>query len=137
MMSGKEKEEKEREEKEKRKKGKEREALRELYNALLANDAVGVTGVLQTGAITPQAVDKGDTEVFDVITPLTMAIYYGCSLPVLDQLIAAGAKVETRNPKWKFTPLAMAVYKNRPALVDHLLHRHGADPNATMTGLGM
>ena len=94
-----------------------------------------MTGVLQTGAITPQAVDKGGAVFFEYgPTPLTWAIHCDCSLSVLDQLIAAGAKVETRDPTWKLTPLALAVYwENRPGHVDHLLHRHGADPNATMT----
>ena len=121
------------EEKEKEKEEEEIKALRELDHALEASDADRVTRVLQTGAITPQALDKGDYGVFDVITPLTQAIRCDHSLSVLDQLIAAGAKVETRDPLWKVTPLAVAVYQERPAHVDHLLHRHGADPNATMT----
>ena len=131
MMSGKEKE-KEKKEREKEKEKKEREALEELCKALYARDADRVTRVLQTGAITPQAVDKGGTEVFKYFTPLTYAIYHDCSLSVLDQLIAAGAKVETRD-RLKLTPLAVAVYCESTAHVDHLLHRHGADPNATMT----
>ena len=133
MMSGKEKEEKEKEEKEKEKEEKERKALVELEDALWARDADRVTRVLQTGAITPQAVDKGGHGLFVGYTPLTWAIWRDCSLSVLDQLIAAGAKVETREPGWKVTPLAVAVYWDSPAHVDHLLHRHGADPNATMT----
>ena len=131
-MSGKEIER----EKEKEEKEKERKALRELYDALHDRDADRVTGVLQRGAITPQAVDKGAHGGINYSTPLTWAIYLDFSLSVLDQLIAAGAKVETRDPFDKVTPLAWAVWIKRPALVDHLLHRHGADPNATMTNKG-
>ena len=77
--------------------------------------------------------DKGGHGVFEYFTPLTLAIYWNCSLSVLDQLIAAGAKVETREPTRKLSPLAVAVLDKSPAHVDHLLHRHRADPNATMT----
>ena len=107
--------------------------LRELRKALLVNDAAHVDHVCRTGRIPHEVMDKGDPIVFDDWTPLTHAIFKGCSLPILDRLIQNGARVDTPDPYWKITPLATAVEMNRSDVAKHLLHWHGADPNVTMT----
>ena len=107
--------------------------LWELKSALFAKDAARVDRVCRTGIIPHEVMDKGDPIVFNYWTPLTRAISFGCSLPILDQLIQNGARVDTPDPRWKQTPLAWGVRLDRPDVVEHLLHRHGADPNVTMT----
>ena len=110
--------------------------LGELWRALSAKDAACVDRVCRTGRIPHNVMDKGSgPNVRNALTPLTHAIYKGCSLSILDKLIQNGARVDTLDPRWKQTPLAMAVKEDRPDVVEHLLHRHGADPNVTMTGL--
>ena len=108
--------------------------LIELWRALYAQDAALVDLVCRTGRIPHEVMDKGgDPNVFTHWTPLTYAILWQCSLPILDQLIQNGARVETPEPGSKeLTPLARAAKANRLYVVHHLLNNHGVNINATM-----